>query len=116
MITAIRKVHARNGPWVAEGGYEYNLVLLAAVFAITDLGPGDWSLDEALGIRLSGPGWAIAQLAAGAIGSSAAVALGERQPAPAPPAASPSMAEPGAGDGGAGTPQTVHDGGQSAQV
>src|SRR6202035_4324167 len=34
MITAIRKVHAPKGPWAAEGGYEYNLVLLAVVFAI----------------------------------------------------------------------------------
>ena len=24
MITAIRKVHAPKGPWVTEGGYEYN--------------------------------------------------------------------------------------------
>ena len=26
MITAIRKVHAPKGPWVTEGGYEYNAV------------------------------------------------------------------------------------------
>src|SRR5437660_9216473 len=75
MVTAIRKVHAPNGPWVTKGGYEYNLVLLADVFAITDLGPGRSSLDEKLGIRRSGPGWALAELAAGAVGSSAALAL-----------------------------------------
>src|SRR3954469_14015642 len=28
MVTAIRKVHAPKGPWVTEGGYEYNLVLI----------------------------------------------------------------------------------------
>ncbi|MEA2202174.1 MAG: putative oxidoreductase [Solirubrobacteraceae bacterium] len=112
MITAIRKVHARNGPWAAEGGYEYNLVLLAAVFAITDVGPGEWSLDEALGIRVSGLGWAIAQLAAGAIGSSLAVGLGERQPAPASPATS----ETDGGEGGGAAQQPVHNGGQAAQV
>jgi putative oxidoreductase len=112
MITAIRKVHARNGPWAAEGGYEYNLVLLAAVFAITDVGPGEWSLDEALGIRVSGLGWAIAQLAAGAIGSSLAVGLGERQPAPA----SPATAETDGGEGGGAAQQPVHNGGQAAQV
>jgi putative oxidoreductase len=95
MITAIRKVHAPNGPWAAKGGYEYNLVMLAAVFAITDLGPGELSLDAKLGIRRAGPGWAIAQLAAGAIGSAAVVAFGERQPAPSPsaPAAQPSSAQ-----------------------
>src|SRR4051794_32509482 len=24
MVTAIRKVHLQNGPWVTESGYEYN--------------------------------------------------------------------------------------------
>src|SRR4051795_7870461 len=27
MITAIRKVHLPNGPWSAQGGYEYNVAL-----------------------------------------------------------------------------------------
>src|SRR3954453_5913461 len=27
MITAIRTVHLEKGPWVTEGGYEYNVVL-----------------------------------------------------------------------------------------
>jgi putative oxidoreductase len=88
MITAIRKVHAANGPWAAKGGYEYNLVLLAVVFATTDLGPGKLSLDEALGIRKAGLRWAILQLLAGALGSAAAVAIGERQPEPSPADAS----------------------------
>jgi putative oxidoreductase len=89
MITAIRKVHLANGPWTTKGGYEYNLVLIAAAFAITDVGPGALSADDALGIRRSGPGWALAQLAAGAAGSLAAVALGQRaavDPAGADPA------------------------------
>src|ERR1700710_2714361 len=30
MITAIRTVHLKNGPWASDGGYEYNLVLIAA--------------------------------------------------------------------------------------
>jgi putative oxidoreductase len=79
MITAIRKVHAANGPWVANGGYEYNLVLIAIVFALTDVGPGRWSLDEALGTSRRGPGWALAQLGAGVAGSAVAVAIGSRQ-------------------------------------
>jgi putative oxidoreductase len=69
MVTAIRTVHLPNGPWVTNGGYEYNLVLLAAVFAIVDVGPGDLSLDRALGNERSGPGWAILQLAAAAAAS-----------------------------------------------
>jgi putative oxidoreductase len=78
MITAIRKVHAKNGVWVSNGGFEYNAVLLGTVFAITDVGPGSWSLDAARGRRLAGPGWALAELAAGAAGSAAAIAVGER--------------------------------------
>jgi putative oxidoreductase len=66
---------------VSKGGYEYNLVLLAVVFALTDFGPGRLSLDEALGIRRAGLRWAILQLLAGALGSAAAVAIGERAPA-----------------------------------
>ena len=98
MITAIRKVHAANGPWVSKGGYEYNLVLLAVVFAITDLGPGRLSLDEALGTRRAGLRWAVAQLLAGALGSAAAVAIGERQ-------TDPSAADVSTQNGGAPAPQ-----------
>jgi putative oxidoreductase len=69
MITAIRKVHASKGPWVTEGGYEYNAVILAAMFAITEHGPGSLSVDRALLPRLKGTGWAVLQLAAAAAGS-----------------------------------------------
>ena len=78
MITAIRKVHAKNGVWVTDGGFEYNAVLLGAVFAITDLGPGSWSVDAPRGRRRAGPAWALAQLAAGAAGSALAIVVGER--------------------------------------
>jgi putative oxidoreductase len=115
MITAIRKVHAPKGPWAAEGGYEYNLVLLATVFVITDVGPGEWSLDEALGIRWSGPGWALAQLTAGAIGSSVTLAIAERQPPPASPAAQPFTSDQSSEARGEGTPVGGPDG-QAAHV
>jgi putative oxidoreductase len=78
MITAIRKVHAKNGPWVGQGGYEYNLVLLAIVFAVTDAGPGKLSLDALRGRERWGLGWALAQLGAAAIGSTVAIELGAR--------------------------------------
>jgi putative oxidoreductase len=81
MLTAIRKVHGSKGPWLSNGGYEYNLVLLAAVFLLAEEGPGSLALDDAFGTRRAGAGWALAQLAAAAIGSSAVVALGARQPA-----------------------------------
>jgi putative oxidoreductase len=80
MVTAIRTVHAPKGPWLTNGGYEYNLVLLAIVFAVTDVGPGHWSLDGVRGRERWGVPWALAQLAAGLAGSAAAVAYGKSQP------------------------------------
>ena len=58
MVTAIRKVHAPKGPWVTEGGYEYNLALIAAMAAITETGPGSPSVDAALFPGLKGKGLA----------------------------------------------------------
>lgn len=86
MMTAIRTVHGSKGPWNTDGGYEFNLTLIALLFALTDAGPGDWSLDAALGIDGAGPGWAVAELAAAAAGSAATLALAKGQPAPSPAA------------------------------
>lgn len=69
MTTAIRKVHFKNGPWTTDGGYEYNLVLIAIVLALADVGPGDFSLDHALGTELKGPLVALAALAGGVAGA-----------------------------------------------
>ncbi|HTU14937.1 MAG TPA: DoxX family protein [Solirubrobacterales bacterium] len=68
MIQAIRTVHAKNGPWVSNGGWEYNAVLIAAVLAIVEHGPGPFSIDGALDLDLKGSGWALAALAAGIAG------------------------------------------------
>ncbi len=85
MITAIRKVHWPKGPWNAGGGYEYNLVLIASLLALAESGPGDLSLDSALGIRLSGWQWSVAALGMGAAASSVVVTLGRKAvPAPQP--------------------------------
>ena len=73
MVAAIVTVRLPNGVWASDGGYEYELVLVAAAFAVAGAGPGDWSLDHALGIDWSSAGWALAALAAGLIGGLAAV-------------------------------------------
>src|SRR3954463_2289664 len=69
MTTAIRKVHASKGPWITEGGFEYNAVLIAAMVAIAESGPGRPSVDAALLPRMKGTGWALAALGAGVAGS-----------------------------------------------
>jgi putative oxidoreductase len=92
MITAIRTVHLRKGFWNANGGYEFNLALIAALVALVDGGPGGLSIDSALGIEETGAGCAVAALAAGAIGSTVAMKLGARTSAE-PPAAAAAPAE-----------------------
>jgi putative oxidoreductase len=69
MVTAIRKVHVKNGPWVTDSGYEYNLVLIAAATALADVGPGSPSVDAKLFPRFKGAGVALLSLAAGVAGS-----------------------------------------------
>lgn len=78
MITAVRKVHLPKGPWNMEGGYEYNLVLISALLALAEEGPGDVSLDAALGIERTGVNWALFALAVGAGASTAAIEAGRR--------------------------------------
>lgn len=111
MITAIRKVHLANGPWAAKGGWEYNAVLVAALAALVDAGPGDLSVDAALGHDEWGPGWALACLAAGAAASTAAIVLGARSPEPGDTRPSSDSAVAGAAEGRtAGDPVTAADG------
>lgn len=55
---------------------EYDLVLAAALFALAGIGAGDWSLDNALEIDLTGTGWALGALGAGVLGGLGAVLSG----------------------------------------
>jgi putative oxidoreductase len=64
MVTAIRKVHLSNGFWNTNGGFEFNLALMAATTALVE--------EEA------GTGWALASLVAGAAGSTLAIEAGRR--------------------------------------
>lgn len=90
MITAIETVHAKNGPWLNNGGYEYNVVLIAAALVLAEVGPGELSLDAACGRERSGSGWALAALAAGAVGALGAHLAAEDGPAAPTPAAAES--------------------------
>src|SRR5437868_4386526 len=69
MTNAIRHVHRQNGLWVTDGGVEYPVVILATLAALGDGGPGRFSLDESLGIRLRGPVVTAVAMGAGALGA-----------------------------------------------
>jgi putative oxidoreductase len=108
MATAIHKVHRPNGPWVAQGGWEYNAVLIAALTALIDAGPGDLSVDALVGRKEWGPTWALGGLAVGGAAAAAAMALGRRG-ASAQDSAPPSDSEIGQAAAGdtAGDPTTT---------
>jgi putative oxidoreductase len=92
MLTAINRVHLKNGPWVSDGGYEYNLVLIAAALALAETGPGSPSIDAARGSDSFGNKTALLALLLGVAGAAGAHAYAESQgppetppvPAPAP--------------------------------
>ena len=69
MITAARTAHANNGPWVSNGGYEYHMVIVAAMAALTERGPGSLSVDAAYFPGLKGSALAALTLGAAAAGS-----------------------------------------------
>jgi putative oxidoreductase len=62
MLNAIATVHWKKGFFNSAGGFEYNLLIIATVMAVTATGPGRFSLDEAFGwaASISGPWWALA--------------------------------------------------------
>ena len=76
MTAAVITAHLPKGFFVTDGGYEYNVVLIAAVFALAGVGAGEWSLDQALGLDVAGTGWALGALGAGIVGGLGAVASG----------------------------------------
>jgi putative oxidoreductase len=80
MVTAILKVHGSKGFFSTEGGWEYNAVLLGAIAAVVD--------------EENGPLMTVAVLAAGTIGSLAAIELGKREFAKLPVAAPTPEPEP----------------------
>jgi putative oxidoreductase len=66
-------------------GWEYLMNLIAACVAIGCVGPGRWSLDNAVNFELHGWGGLIAVLVVGVGGGAALLAVFWRPPAPAAP-------------------------------
>jgi putative oxidoreductase len=95
-MIAAASVHSPNGFFATSGGYEYPALLGLAAAALSLTGPGDWSLDAALGHRLNRPWMAAAGLLLSSLGSvlvvarrRRAVVAREAEPAAAAPADSP---------------------------
>jgi putative oxidoreductase len=86
MTAAVITVHAPNGIWNTNQGYEFNLVMAAVVFALAGVGAGAWSLDNAFGFDLNGTAWAIGALVVGVVGGFGTVLSGrtvsDREPHP----------------------------------
>jgi putative oxidoreductase len=82
MLVALVSVHWPKGFFMATGGIEYTLVLAGAAVALAFSGPGTYSLDGAIGLTDSGWLWGLGVVAAGVLGSTAAL-LARRPPAPA---------------------------------
>src|ERR1700761_7569259 len=97
MLTAVHKVHFKNGPWAQQGGYEYNAVLAAAAVALAEVGPGPISLDALRGKERVGTKWAPPSMALAPAGAAFSHFLSEANAAPAegpvepitPPAGAP---------------------------
>jgi putative oxidoreductase len=70
MITAVRTAHLKNGPWVTDGGWEYNAVLIATITALVD--------------EEQGAAAALAALGAGVAGSELILRQAKAHPTPAP--------------------------------
>jgi putative oxidoreductase len=69
MMVAAVSVHGRNGFFITEGGYEFNVVFGMAAWTIAFTGPGPYSLDAALGVALGGEVWGLAAFAVSLIGA-----------------------------------------------
>jgi len=82
MVVAVGTVHWRNGLWVTNGGYEFNLVLWAVAIAVAASGPGRFSLDGAINWteHLSGVWWGVGVLVVSLLGGAVVLALREQQP------------------------------------
>jgi putative oxidoreductase len=99
MLTAINRVHLKNGPWAHKGGYEYNVVLAAAAVALAEDGPGKLSLDALRGKEKSGAKWGWFSLLLGAAGAAGAHVLAEARATPEVTAADSSTAASASANG-----------------
>lgn len=81
MFVAITLVHWHNGFFNSNGGYEFNLLIVATATALAITGPGDTSIDHLFGWTLAGLPWALAALGLAAVAAWSVLAI-RRPPLP----------------------------------
>ena len=92
MVASIATVHRGKGMFNENGGWELTVTFALVAVALAAAGPGDWSLDAALGLDLAGTGWGLAALGAGLAGGLGAVLSGRVASRGAPREAQPTSA------------------------
>jgi len=69
MMVAAISVHGRNGFFITDGGYEFNVVFGVAALTMAFTGPGLYSLDAALGWATGGAVWGLGTFVVAALGA-----------------------------------------------
>lgn len=57
MVVAGYTSHRKNGFFIVKDGWEYTFMVAITAVLIAALGPGDWSVDEAIGLVDTFNGW-----------------------------------------------------------
>ena len=83
MLVAIATVHWRNGFFNSNGGFEFNLLIVAAAVALASTGPGEISIDHLVGWSIAGPEWGLAALGLAAVAAGSVLAMRQGHPEPA---------------------------------
>lgn len=83
MLNAIGTVHWPNGFWNTRGGYEFNLLVVAAAVAIAATGAARFSLDNLIGWAddISGLWWGVGVIAISVLVSAVTLSVGRRSSA-----------------------------------
>jgi putative oxidoreductase len=79
MTVAALTDHRGKGFFVFKGGCEYVAVVAVMATAVAFIGPGRWSLDRLIGLRLDGLGWGLAAACAG-VAAGVGTVVGFRRP------------------------------------
>lgn len=78
MLVAALTDHRGKGYFIFKGGSEYVLLVALVSIGLAAAGPGDWSLDNALGLDLAGAWWAVVAAAGGALAAVGLLAFARR--------------------------------------